>query len=45
MIIFVIPERAAGADPESRYKLERRVWIPGSRAALAPRNDTEETGL
>jgi hypothetical protein len=28
-----------GAEPESRYELWVWLWIPGSLAALAPRND------
>jgi hypothetical protein len=35
----VIPGRAEGANPESRKKLGVLLWIPGSRATLAPRND------
>jgi hypothetical protein len=29
-----------GATPESISKLQPYVWIPGSLAALAPRNDS-----
>ena len=36
----VIPGRPEGPDPESRCILSVRVWIPGSLAALAPRNDS-----
>jgi microcin C transport system substrate-binding protein len=36
----VIPGRAGGANPESRNQgFGARSWIPGSLAALAPRND------
>jgi hypothetical protein len=37
----VIPGRAEGANPESRAAGQFFVWlwIPGSLAALAPRND------
>ena len=37
--LFVIPGRAEGADPESRNSFGARLWIPGSLASLAPRND------
>src|SRR6185312_11382055 len=37
----VIPGRPAGPNPESRYSFRIRVWIPGSLATLAPRNDEE----
>ena len=30
------------ANPESRCKFRARVWIPGSRASRAPRNDNGE---
>jgi hypothetical protein len=36
---FVIPGRREAASPESRPKLSASGWIPGSLAALAPRND------
>jgi hypothetical protein len=39
----VIPGRVEGADPESRRRHSARFWIPGSRAAHAPRNDSGET--
>ncbi len=38
----VIPGCAEGADPESRGGfLGARLWIPGSLAMLAPRNDED----
>ena len=39
MIILVIPGRAEGANPESRTRPGACIWIPGSLAPLAPRND------
>src|SRR5665811_2188982 len=39
VLVSVIPGRAEGADPESRCNLRILVWIPGSHAARAPRND------
>src|SRR5260221_12563374 len=39
--VYVIPGRAAGADPESRCMLRTYFWIPGSLASLAPRNDSD----
>jgi hypothetical protein len=38
----VIPGRAGGANPESRYKPGIYFWIPGSLALRAPRNDSRE---
>jgi hypothetical protein len=38
---FVIPGAAEGRNPESRSEFGALVWIPGSLAALAPRNDEE----
>ncbi len=40
LLLLVIPGRAGGANPESRKKIFGTwLWIPGSRAAHAPRND------
>jgi hypothetical protein len=39
---FVIPGRREGPDPESRNMLNVGLWIPGSLALLAPRNDGTE---
>ena len=39
----VIPGRAEGASPESTIT-RRWLWIPGSLAALGPRNDTGREG-
>ena len=41
-MMFVIPGRADGANPESRYNLGTCFWIPGSLATRAPRNDGAE---
>ena len=36
-MMLVIPGRAEGANPESRYEFRICFWIPGSRAkARAP---------
>src|SRR5262245_46884485 len=35
----VIPGPRAARDPESRDRHGACLWIPGSRASLAPRND------
>jgi hypothetical protein len=40
--MVVIPGRAEGANPESRIGTSHGPWIPGSLAALAPRNDIQE---
>jgi hypothetical protein len=34
--MFVIPERAKGANPESRHKRRTCFWIPGSALRAAP---------
>ena len=42
-VAIVIPGRRAAPDPESRGDTECGSRIPGSRAALAPRNDRKLT--
>src|SRR5262245_35697363 len=42
---LVIPGRPVGPDPESRNAHGIAFWIPGSLAALAPRNDRRGPGL
>jgi hypothetical protein len=37
--VTVIPGPAEGQNPESRTQHFACVWIPGSLAPLAPRND------
>jgi hypothetical protein len=37
----VIPGRREAPNPESSYEFRIWFWIPGSLAALAPRNDRE----
>ena len=39
---LVIPARAKGANPESRNMHNAQLWIPGSLAPRAPRNDGVE---
>ena len=41
---LVIQGRRAVASPESKSNVRADIWIPGSRAALAPRNDKEGYG-
>jgi len=38
----VIPGRTEGAGPESIATAVSGIWIPGSLAALAPRNDRKD---
>jgi len=38
-VSFVTPGRAAGASPESSNERGACLWIPGSPAKRAPRND------
>ena len=39
ILLLSFRTRAKARDPKSRCKLRDCSWIPGSRAALAPRND------